>query len=177
MARSEPAVIVLVIGGTRSGKSKVAERIAAQRGAPVTVVVPAIVADSEHADRIAEHRARRPASWTTVECGAELVTAVAAVAGTLLVDSLGTWVAVSPVAVDVAAFTRALLERRGDSVVVTEEVGLAVHAPTDAGRRFADAVGSLNVAVADIADEALLVIAGRILRLEDGPDGWDRPDA
>jgi nicotinate-nucleotide--dimethylbenzimidazole phosphoribosyltransferase len=49
---------------------------------------------------------------------------------------------------------------------VSEEVGLGVHAPTEVGRRFADALGELNRAVADVADRALLVVAGRVLPLD-----------
>ena len=49
---------------------------------------------------------------------------------------------------------------------MTEEVGLAVHPPTDVGRRFVDALGALNTAVARVADDVRLVVAGRSLRLE-----------
>jgi adenosylcobinamide kinase/adenosylcobinamide-phosphate guanylyltransferase len=55
-------------------------------------------------------------------------------------------------------------------VLVTEEVGLAVHPATEAGRRFTDALGALNAAVADVADDVWLCVAGRVTRLE-------RPDA
>jgi nicotinate-nucleotide--dimethylbenzimidazole phosphoribosyltransferase len=51
-------------------------------------------------------------------------------------------------------------------VVVSEEVGLGVHAPSEAGRRFADVLGTLNRAVADVADRVLLVVAGRVLPLD-----------
>ena len=49
---------------------------------------------------------------------------------------------------------------------MSEEVGLGVHPPTEAGRRFADALGELNRQVAEIADVALLVVAGRALPLD-----------
>jgi adenosyl cobinamide kinase/adenosyl cobinamide phosphate guanylyltransferase len=160
-------VIVLVIGGTRSGKSEIGERRAAELGEPVTVVVPAAAADPDHAARIARHRERRPSSWTTVECGPELVAAIDAADGTVLVDSLGAWVAASPCfAVDADALLESLRRRTDPTVIVTEEVGLAVHAPTEAGRRFVDVLGELNTTVATIADDVLLVVAGRTLRLE-----------
>jgi nicotinate-nucleotide--dimethylbenzimidazole phosphoribosyltransferase len=54
----------------------------------------------------------------------------------------------------------------GDTVLVSEEVGLGVHPPTEVGRRFADALGELNRAVADVADRVLLVVAGRVLPLD-----------
>jgi len=50
-------------------------------------------------------------------------------------------------------------------VIVSEEVGLGVHPMTETGRRFADALGLLNQAVADVADQVLLAIAGRALPL------------
>ena len=55
-------------------------------------------------------------------------------------------------------------------MVVSEEVGLGVHPPTEVGRRFADALGSLNRAVADVADRVLLVVAGRVLPLDRPPE-------
>jgi len=168
--------MVLVVGGTRSGKSEVAEHVAARLGEPVTVIVPAVIGDDEGlAARVAEHRARRPPAWTTVECGADLVSAVEAADGTVLVDSLGTWVSASAgLTVDADLLVRALTERRGPTVVVTEEVGLAVHAPTEAGRRFTDALGALNAAVAAAADDVMLVVAGRAVRLTPVDALWER---
>jgi adenosyl cobinamide kinase/adenosyl cobinamide phosphate guanylyltransferase len=56
-------------------------------------------------------------------------------------------------------------------VLVSEEVGLGVHAATEVGRRFADQLGLLNRAVADQADDVLLVMGGRVLPLRTGPEG------
>jgi adenosyl cobinamide kinase/adenosyl cobinamide phosphate guanylyltransferase len=163
-------VITLVVGGTRSGKSEVAERIAAGWRQPVTYVATGEVTDDDMAERIEQHRARRPEGWTTVEAGADLPVVLAAIEGPALVDSLGTWVArCSDLAPDAAALCKALEGRTGDTVVVSEEVGLGVHPMTEAGRRFADALGELNQAVADIADRAFLVVAGRTLPLSK----WD----
>ena len=161
-------MIVLVLGGTRSGKSEVGERLAAREGEPVTVVVPAVVQDAEHGDRVAAHRARRPATWTTVECGREVVAAVEAAPGPVLLDSLGTWVAGSDdLAVDTGGLVETLQRRSATTVVVSEEVGLAVHASTELGRRFTDALGVLNSAIAAVADRVFLVVAGRVLQLAD----------
>ena len=162
-------MITLVLGGARSGKSAVAERRAAQLPAPVTYVATAVLdpSDADHAARIAAHVARRDPTWVTVEAGAALVGALRATTGSVLVDSLGTWVAAALDGdVDGAALCRALVERAGDTVVVSEEVGLGVHPSSDAGRRFRDVLGELNVAVAAVADEVLLVVAGRVLPLE-----------
>ena len=157
-----------MLGGARSGKSAVAERLAARAGGAVTFIATGAAAgDADMAARIAAHRARRPADWNTIEAGSELVTALGAAPGPALVDSLGTWVAAHPdLTVDAAALCAALRARRASTIVVSEEVGLGVHPSSDVGRRFRDVLGALNTAVAEIADEVLLVVAGRVLPLD-----------
>ncbi|HMF83983.1 MAG TPA: bifunctional adenosylcobinamide kinase/adenosylcobinamide-phosphate guanylyltransferase [Acidimicrobiia bacterium] len=162
-------MIALVLGGARSGKSGHAEHLAASLPEPVSYVATASVdGDDDLAARIAAHRARRPASWTTIESGPDLPALLAATAGTVLLDALGPWLAAAPdLAVDAGALCDALMTRAGDTVVVSEEVGLGVHPATAAGRRFRDALGELNQAVAAVAGEVVLVVAGRALRLQD----------
>lgn len=163
--------LTLVLGGTRSGKSAVAEHLtakAAAGGAAVTYIATGAATDEAMAERIARHRARRPAAWSTVEVAdaAELPAALGAAIGVVLLDSLGTWVAAHPdLDPDGAALAAALSARRGDTVVVSEEVGLSVHPPTPVGRRFVDALGEVNRAVSEAADRAVLVVAGRLLEL------------
>jgi adenosyl cobinamide kinase/adenosyl cobinamide phosphate guanylyltransferase len=162
-------VMVLVVGGTRSGKSEVAEQIARKLDEPVTFVGIGKSTDPEITTRIEAHRARRPPAWRTVECEddhLDLVETVTKLEGTVLIDSLGTWVARAPeMTVDAAGFVDAVRERSGSTVVVSEEVGLSVHAPTESGRHFADSLGLLNAAVAAAADRVLLVVAGRAVPL------------
>lgn len=161
-------MITLVLGGARSGKSEVAERIAARLPAPITYLATLIPGDDpDLAERIEAHRARRPAGWRTIEAAAGLPAALRSVPGSALVDGLGPWVAASPgMAADAAALCAALTGRAAGTVVVSEEVGLGVHPATEDGRRFRDALGMVNQAVAAVADEVLLVVAGRQLRLD-----------
>ena len=159
-------MITLVLGGARSGKSELAERLVARLPMPITYVATGVASDPDIAARIAAHRARRPATWATAE-PADLVAAVADVTGTLLVDALGAWVArADGFAVDVDGLLAALTGRTGDTVVVSDEVGLGVHPSTEAGRRFRDALGVLNGRVAEVAGDVLLVVAGRALPLD-----------
>jgi adenosyl cobinamide kinase/adenosyl cobinamide phosphate guanylyltransferase len=159
-------VITLVLGGARSGKSRVAEQLVGRLPPPVTYLATATVGDSDHAARVAVHRARRDPAWTTVETGARLVAALGTVTGSVLIDSLGTWVAAhDDFAVDVPSLVAALTDRAGSSVVVSEEVGLGVHPSSEAGRRFRDALGTVNAAVAAVCDDVVLVVAGRVLPL------------
>lgn len=163
--------MTLVLGGARSGKSAVAERLLAGAANSVTYLATAPAAE-EAADpdlvaRIAAHRARRPVTWATLEVGDDLVAVLEEVDGPVLLDGLGGWLARRPgFAVDTDALCAALRHRSQGTVVVSEEVGLGVHPSTEAGRRFRDALGVLNQAVAAAADEVLLVVAGRVLRLD-----------
>ncbi|MGB3829999.1 MAG: bifunctional adenosylcobinamide kinase/adenosylcobinamide-phosphate guanylyltransferase [Ornithinimicrobium sp.] len=164
-------MITVVLGGTRSGKSDVAERLAsAATGGQVSYIATAApTVDEDFAARIAAHRARRPDSWATLECvqPQDLVTHLREAAGVVLIDSLGTWVTRhEDLVVEPDALLRGLLARHGDTIIVSEEVGLAVHPPTAVGRRYVDAVGTLNQQVAAIADRVLLVVAGHILALQ-----------
>jgi adenosylcobinamide kinase/adenosylcobinamide-phosphate guanylyltransferase len=151
----------------------------------VTYVATMLVDDLVHVDdvdpdlsaRVRAHRARRPDSWSTVEIGRadDLAEVLRGVTGTVLLDSLGPWVAsllVEPepvLARRSEALCHALAVREGDTVVVSEEVGFGVHPSSESGRLFRDALGTLNQDVADVADEVLFVIAGRTLRLSDLP--------
>jgi adenosylcobinamide kinase/adenosylcobinamide-phosphate guanylyltransferase len=165
-------VITLVLGGARSGKSAVAERLATSLSASVTYLATAEADpdDRDFLERIERHRARRPPTWTTIEAGRQLASHLGAAEGTVLIDSLGTWVAAHDgFEVDLDALIGTLATRAGDTVVVSEEVGLGVHPSTEIGGRFRDALGSVNQRVADTADRVLLVIAGRVLPLDRSP--------
>ncbi|MEJ7764842.1 MAG: bifunctional adenosylcobinamide kinase/adenosylcobinamide-phosphate guanylyltransferase [Acidimicrobiales bacterium] len=162
-------MITLVLGGARSGKSEVGERLLAGLPAPRTFLGTWAQEDSDPdmGERVAIHRQRRPAEWGLVEVeDGDLAAAVTTLEGSVLIDGLGTWVAqVAGFAADGAELAGVLRRRNGGTVVVSEEVGLGVHPETDVGRRFRDELGRVNREIADAADEVLLVVAGRTLRL------------
>ena len=165
-------MITLVLGGARSGKSRVGEALVSSNSGPVTYVATADARDDpEFLARVAQHRQRRPVDWATIECGADLVTVVAGLRGTVLIDSLGTWLARWPdFAVDVTALLAALGRVTGDVVVVSDEAGLGVHPTSEVGRAYRDALGSLNQSVADYADCVLFVVAGQVMTLKGAPN-------
>ncbi|MGH9036528.1 MAG: bifunctional adenosylcobinamide kinase/adenosylcobinamide-phosphate guanylyltransferase, partial [Acidimicrobiia bacterium] len=155
-------MITLVLGGVRSGKSEVAERLAGT--GPVTYLATGLVADEDFAGRVARHRERRPPAWSTVEEPCDVPEVLTLLEGPVLLDALGAWVANHP-APDLDALVAALTGRSGDTIVVSEEVGLGVHPMTEVGRRFADSLGEANRRVAEVADRCLLVVAGRVVEL------------
>lgn len=172
---------VLVTGGVRSGKSRHAESLvsAASSGRPVTYVAAGpVVDDADWAERIAAHRARRPAEWSTYETR-DVAGVLAWSPGPVLVDCLGTWLTgvmderelwESPTATAVvnglvAQLVAAVAASPADVVLVTNEVGLGVVPGHRSGRLFRDLLGTVNQRVGEVCDEVHLVIAGRVLRL------------
>jgi histidinol-phosphate aminotransferase len=169
---------VLVLGGSRSGKSRHAEQLLAD-AAPVTYVATALgdPADPEWTARIERHRTRRPAGWATAETTDPAKLIHQAAAGALLIDSVTTWLArvmddcgcwseVPPEDADLrlADAVDTLVGAWGAAAVtvvaVSDEVGSGVVPGTASGRRFRDALGELNQRLAAAADEVWLVTAG-----------------
>ena len=173
--------VTLVLGGARSGKSAVAEQLIERHSGPLVYLATgsatdvAGAPDLDMAGRIDAHRTRRGTRYSTVEAGPDLAAAIdglgRAPALPVLIDSLGTWVAAhhdlasDGFPCDTAGLTSALLAYPGPIVVVSDEVGLGVHPSTRTGRRFRDALGTVNQAAAAIADDVFLAIAGRVLPL------------
>lgn len=170
---------VFLVGGARSGKSRLAVGLAVRSGRAVTVVATATPSDDEMAARIARHAQERPADWRVVEEPLQLADVVDRVdpSAFVLVDCLTLWVSnmlgagfddPSVLAQAEQAVER-LAGRPGPGVVVSNEVGAGI-VPTGAlARRFRDLLGSVNQIFADGAEDARLVVAGRMLRLE----RWD----
>lgn len=162
-------MITLVLGGARSGKSVVAEHLAERGGALVTYVATLRVGDDEDLiARVNAHRARRPEHWSTVEVGEDLAKVLDQTTGTVLLDSLGPWLAALTTSPDIEGLCATLHRRVADTIIVSDEVGLGVHPETLEGRTFRDALGVVNQAIASLADHVLLVVAGCVLPLKSG---------
>jgi adenosylcobinamide kinase/adenosylcobinamide-phosphate guanylyltransferase len=164
---------VLILGGVRAGKSAYAVERAAELGERVAFVATAEPLDAEMAARIARHRAARLPGWTTVEAPVALADAIAGLEGkadVVLVDCLNLWVANllgqapgladEPFQAETGRLTNVILRRSASLVFVSNEVGWGVHPETAIGRRFRDALGLVNQAVARAADEVVLLVAG-----------------
>ncbi|HWD77137.1 MAG TPA: bifunctional adenosylcobinamide kinase/adenosylcobinamide-phosphate guanylyltransferase [Solirubrobacteraceae bacterium] len=163
--------LTLVIGGTRSGKSAHAERLAQAAGRPVRYLATADPGDAGMSERIARHVARRPAEWETVVAGDDLAGALRRDALALL-DGLGVWIAGAlHRGIDVSHEIERLVTAAGgaDVIVVAEEAGQGLQ-PLDAlSRAWLDHLGEATQRLSAVAERVDLVIAGRAMRLG-GPE-------
>jgi adenosyl cobinamide kinase/adenosyl cobinamide phosphate guanylyltransferase len=166
--------LVLLIGGARSGKSELAQRLAAEQPSPVILVATAEAGDTEMAERIAQHRAARPASWQTIEEPLRLRETIGDVSDDccLLIDCLTLWTAnalealgAAAVEAQAAAAAGAAAARPGLTVAVTNEVGLGIVPDNPLGRSYRDLLGRVNAIWAEAADQVYLLVAGRALAL------------
>jgi histidinol-phosphate/aromatic aminotransferase/cobyric acid decarboxylase-like protein/adenosyl cobinamide kinase/adenosyl cobinamide phosphate guanylyltransferase len=178
--------LTLVTGGTRSGKSTHAERLAHESGLPVRYVATADPSDPSMAPRLAAHVARRPPEWETVVAGDELASTVSC-GRCVLIDGLGTWIAGvmhracidirdrqrsaaaqpsrSRVLAEVAALVQVARTTADPIIVVAEQAGDGLLPTDQLARAWLDVLGEATQALANVADRAVLVVAGRALEL------------
>ncbi len=157
----------LVLGGIRSGKSLLAERLAAASRLPVVYVATAEALDDEMTERIRRHRQRRPQDWGLVEEPLDLAGVLDRHAGQapcLLLDCMSLWLSnllhADETEPQIDAFAEALRRYPGAVVIVSNEVGLGTIGMDALTRRFADRLGLLNQELAALCDTVVLTVAG-----------------
>jgi adenosyl cobinamide kinase/adenosyl cobinamide phosphate guanylyltransferase len=158
----------LVLGGTRSGKSAFAESLLDDEPAVHYIATLAPSSDPSFGERVALHQRRRGPRYSVLELEEpkDLVRLLGFDDHPVLLDSIGTWIARIDVCdtESINLLTQQLIAtlrvRRKPLVIVSEEVGLAVHPITPAGRCFVDALGSINQTLAREAEHVFLVVAG-----------------
>lgn len=170
-----PPRVDFVLGGARSGKSRLAlARAEATRLAPLHLATAAAY-DDEMADRIARHKAERGPHWGSVEEQLDLVAALGhtiAPERVVVVDCLTLWLsnlifAARDIETEIARLVEALPELSGPVILVSNEVGLGIVPENALARAFRDHQGRLNQRVAAVADRVTFVAAGLPLVLKD----------
>lgn len=172
----------LLLGGARSGKSALAQRLAESWPGAIVFVATAAPGDVDMADRIARHRAERPAGWGLVEAPRFDAQALASIDDETLVvlDCITMLVAnlffdeASPQQIVDHAGELAMVAstRSAPTLIVSNEVGMGIHPETALGRRYRDLLGRVNRVVADHVDRSLFVAAGRVFPLEEVQATW-----
>jgi adenosyl cobinamide kinase/adenosyl cobinamide phosphate guanylyltransferase len=172
--------LTLLLGGARSGKSRLAVRIAARSRGPVTVIATGEARDGEMRERIERHRRSRPPDWQVIEEPLDVESVLSSVApeACLLIEDLTLWTSNLLLAgwPDEEIHRRnreaasIVSSRQAPTIAVSNEVGSGI-VPTDAmARRYRDLLGEVNRWWAEAADHCALVVAGRILPLRDATE-------
>jgi adenosylcobinamide kinase/adenosylcobinamide-phosphate guanylyltransferase len=158
----------LILGGARSGKSRVAQALVEGSAKQRIFIATAQAFDAEMGERISRHQADRDSQWRTLEANLDLVEAIDSEVGTdriVLVDCLTLWLSNVLLAErdadrETERLARAVASAAGPLVLVSNEVGQGIVPATPLGRLFRDAQGRLNQRVADAAEAVVLVTAG-----------------
>lgn len=174
--------MIFITGGARSGKSTFAEQLAAGRSGGVTYIATAAPGDAEMRVRIADHRARRPRDWKTVEAGGDLPGAVEEALeseGTVLVDCLTVYLSNlmlnqglpgDRLKLAVEQETDRLVEAcragNGRVIMVSNEVGMGIVPGNAMARAFRDLAGRANQKLAAAAGEVYLCVSGIPLKVK-----------
>ena len=169
----------LILGGARSGKSRLAEKLAADSGLAVTYIATSQALDGEMSSRIRQHRERRPADWALIEEPIELARVLresASAERCLLVDCLTLWLTNLLMLEDDArlnaereALLDCLPELPGRIILVSNETGLGVVPMGELTRRYVDAAGWLHQAIAERCQRVVFTVAGLPMQLKGAP--------
>ncbi|SFE34005.1 bifunctional adenosylcobinamide kinase/adenosylcobinamide-phosphate guanylyltransferase [Nitrosomonas sp. Nm166] len=166
----------LILGGVRSGKSRLAERLATESQLPVTYIATATIEDEEMRERIASHRMRRPDHWRIIEEPVELAAVLSQRADSkrcLLVDCLTLWLTnllthpnISRFDIERSAFVKVLPGLTGRLILVSNETNMGIIPMGELSRRYCDEAGKLHQEIAQHCDQVVLTAAGLPLMLK-----------
>ena len=164
-------MLTLILGGVRSGKSRMAERLAADISDQIVYLATAEAKDVEMQERIALHQTHRPEHWKTIEEPIHLAKALSehgTAENVVIVDCLTLWITNLLLADqrfktgrdEIEALITELKRERRNLVLVSNETNSGV-VPMDAlSRRFCDEIGVLHQTLAALADNVILMVAG-----------------
>ena len=169
-------MLQLILGGARSGKSRLAEKLAAGSGLAVTYIATSQPLDGEMNERVRHHRERRPGHWALVEEPVELARVLrdnARADSFLLVDCLTLWLTnlllledPQRLSAERDALLACLAELPGEIVLVSNETGMGVVPLGELTRRYVDEAGWLHQALAERCQRVVLTVAGLPLTLK-----------
>ena len=169
-------MLQLILGGARSGKSRLAEKLAAESGCAVTYIATSQPLDGEMSERVRHHRERRPVEWALIEEPVELARVLrdnARADACLLVDCLTLWMTNLLMLEDPQwliaerdALLECLADLPGEIVFVSNETGMGVVPLGELTRRYVDEAGWLHQALAERCQRVVLTVAGLPLTLK-----------
>ncbi len=160
--------LIFITGGARSGKSRYAQQLALQLSEQPVYLATARHWDAEFEQRIQRHQSERDKCWTSIE--EEKYISLAAITGRIVViDCVTLWLTnfFTDLKYDVEACLMAckqeiekLLTVTGTFIIISNEIGMGLHAETEMGRKFTDLQGWMNQYIAEKAGKVILMVSG-----------------
>lgn len=167
-------MIIYISGGTRSGKSSYAQKLALEKSESPVYVATAKIWDEDFATRVERHKAERGPEWRLLE--SEINIHLLPIENEVVVlDCVTLWLTnifmehQEDIAKSLDTFKMqvdGLRVKKGTFIIISNEIGMGLHAETALGRKFTDLQGWANQYVASIADEAIFMVSGLPLRLK-----------
>ncbi|HWB91668.1 MAG TPA: bifunctional adenosylcobinamide kinase/adenosylcobinamide-phosphate guanylyltransferase [Puia sp.] len=160
--------LTFITGGARSGKSRFAQKLALEHSPDPVYVATARIWDKEFQDRVDRHRHERDHRWTTMEEEKQL-SRLPLAGRTAVIDCVTLWITnfFSDSGYDIdacfASFKTeidSLLGQEAYLIVISNEIGMGLHADTEVGRKFTDLQGWVNQYLASRADRVIFMISG-----------------
>lgn len=167
--------IIYISGGARSGKSRYAQTLAETLSDHPIYLATARVMDEDFARRVARHRAARGEQWETLEEPTRL-SAHDLSGRVVLMDCVTLWLTNlydehrydmdETLAAATEEWDRFIRQEGMTLIVVSNELGMGLHAATEGARHFVDLQGWVNQHIAATADEAYFMVSGLAMRLK-----------
>jgi adenosylcobinamide kinase/adenosylcobinamide-phosphate guanylyltransferase len=166
--QGKTATLTFITGGARSGKSRYAQELALQRSPQPVYVATARIWDADFMERIDRHRKQRGPEWVSIEEEKQL-SRLPLAGKVAVIDCITLWITnfFSDTHYNVEACLQAcqqeldkLLQQDADLIVISNEIGMGLHADTEAGRKFTDLHGWINQYIAARANRVIFMISG-----------------
>lgn len=160
--------IIFVTGGARSGKSRYAQELALQLSDTPTYIATARKWDAEFQQRIDRHQADRDERWTSIEAEKQL-SQVELAGKVAVIDCVTLWLTnyfvdhqydIDACLAACKQEIEALLQQTGTYIIISNEIGMGVHAETEMGRKFTDLQGWMNQFIAAKAQKVVFMVSG-----------------
>jgi adenosylcobinamide kinase / adenosylcobinamide-phosphate guanylyltransferase len=164
----ETAHIIFITGGARSGKSRHAQELALGRSDRPVYVATARIWDEDFRQRVDRHRQERDERWTSIEEEKQL-SRLPLEGKVAVIDCVTLWITnfFTDMHYDIGACLEAcrqefdaLAKKNAVLILISNEIGMGLHADTAAGRQFTDLQGWVNQYIAAKADQVIFMISG-----------------
>lgn len=166
--------IIFITGGQRSGKSRFAQKLAEEYSANPLYLATARHWDDDFEQRIRRHQADRGDQWETLEEEKQL-SSLSLAGRTVLLDCITLWLTnifhdndycLDTALEEAKSEWNAFIQQDFRLIVVSNEIGMGLHASDESSRHFTDLQGWVNQHIAASADKAYVMVSGIPLQLK-----------